>query len=218
MPRARIAILMDENTSSGGTRYEAHKGYFDRLIDAGGAPFGVSYERQLVEEVTASFDALLTAGGRFAYPAEWYVEAAEAGIVTPRLEVETALVRSFLAAGKPVLGICAGMQTLACMHGARLAPRIDGHDQGRMHEVTVTPGSRLDRLVGPSLTVNSFHREAIDQLQPGVVASALSVDGVIEAIELPAHRFAIGVQWHQELLGADHPGRAIFSELVRAAS
>ena len=158
MTRARIAVLMDENTSTGGTRYEAHKGYFHRLIDAGAAPFGVAYERRLLYEVIASFDALLTAGGRFAYPAEWYVAPADAGIDTERLEVETALVRGFLASGKPVLGMCAGMQTLACVHGAKLRPSVDRHDRGVMHDVTVTPGSRLNELVGPRLTVNSSPR------------------------------------------------------------
>jgi putative glutamine amidotransferase len=217
MPRARIAVLMDENTSTGGTRYEAHKGYFHRLIDAGAAPFGVAYEMRLVNDVTASFDALLTAGGRFAYPAEWYLAPAGPGIETERLEVEKALIRGFLASGKPVLGMCAGMQTLACLHGAKLTPSVGGHDQGVMHDVMVTPGSRLHALVGPKLTVNSHHREAIGELQPGVLASALSAEGLIEAIELPAYRFAVGLQWHQELLGPDHPGQAIFAEFVRTA-
>jgi putative glutamine amidotransferase len=217
MPRARIAVLMDENTSTGGTRYEAHKGYFHHLIDAGAAPFGVAYEMRLANEVIESFDALLTAGGRFAYPAEWYLGPADPGIETERLEVETALIRGFLASGKPVLGMCAGMQTLACVHGAKLRPSVDGHDQGVMHDVRVMPGSQLNALVGPKLNVNSHHREAIGELPPGVLASAVSGDGLIEAIELPAHRFAVGLQWHQELLGRDHPGQAIFAEFVRAA-
>lgn len=209
---------MDENTSSGGTRYEAHKGYFHRLIDAGAAPFGVAYEASLVDEVVATFDALLTAGGRFAYPAAWYAGPAEQGVETARLETEAALVRGFLAAGKPVLGMCAGMQTLACLHGARLTQGVAGHDQGAMHAVATEPGSRLAALVGPRITVNSYHREAIAELAPGVVASAVSADGVIEAIELPAHHFAIGLQWHQELLAPDHPGQAIFGDFVRAAA
>jgi putative glutamine amidotransferase len=218
MTRPRIAVLMDENTSSGGTRYEAHKGYFHRLSEAGAAPFGVAYDADLVEEVIASFHGLLTAGGRFAYPAHWYLAPPDQGIETARLDVETALVLGSLAAGKPVLGICAGMQTLACLHGAKLTTDAPGHDHGAPHAVTVEVGTRLGDLVGPELTVNSCHREAIDRLAAGVVATATAVDGVIEAIEIPAYPFAVGLQWHQELLGADHPGQAIFEGLARASS
>jgi putative glutamine amidotransferase len=217
MPRPRIAVLMDENTSSGGTRYEAHKGYFHRLIEMGAAPFGVAYEPGLAGEVIAAFDALLTAGGRFAYPAAWYAGAAPVSIETTRLDTETTLVRGFLDVGKPVLGMCAGMQTLACLHGAKLTPSAVGHDQGATHEVTIAPGSRLAALVGPRITVNSYHREALAELAPGIVASAVAADGVIEAIELPRHRFAIGLQWHQELLDRNHPGQAIFGDFVKAA-
>jgi putative glutamine amidotransferase len=217
MPRPRIAVLMDENTSSGGTRYEAHKGYFHHLIELGAAPFGVAYEPGLAGEIIATFDALLTAGGRFAYPSTWYVDAAPAGIETPRLDAETALVRGYLAADKPVLGMCAGMQTLACLHGAKLTPGVLGHDQGASHEVMVAPGTRLAALVGPRITVNSYHREALAELTPDVVASARAPDGVIEAIELPRHRFAVGLQWHQELLARNHPGQAVFADFVEAA-
>jgi len=218
MRRPSIAVLMDENTSSGGTRYEAHKGFFHLLADAGGAPFGVAYDGRLATQVLASFDGLLTAGGRFAFPADWYVTPPpDGGIETARLELETTLVRGFLAAGKPVLGMCAGMQTLACLHGARLTPGVPGHDGGVMHEAKVQAGSRLAALVGSAIRVNSYHREAIAELPPDVVASAVSADGVIEAIELPGHRFAMGLQWHQELLPPDHPGREILAAFVREA-
>ena len=68
----RIAVLLDENTSSGASRYEAHKGYFAGLAAAGAAPFGVPYVRQMVPGVIAGFDGLLSVGGRFAYPPDWY--------------------------------------------------------------------------------------------------------------------------------------------------
>jgi putative glutamine amidotransferase len=63
--------------------------------------------------------------------------------------------------------------------------------------------------------VNSFHREAIAEVGGGVQATAHASDGVIEAIEVPGHPFAIGLQWHQELLSGE-PGDAIFRGLVSA--
>jgi putative glutamine amidotransferase len=215
--RPRIAVLMDENTSSGGTRYEAHKGYFHRLIDAGAAPFGVPYEMSLVDDVVASFDGLLTAGGRFAVPAEWYATQAPEAPSTERPEVEIGLDRGFLKQDKPVLGMCAGMQALACIHGATLDAKVAGHDAAGPHAVTILARTQLRALVGARLSVNSHHREALTSLPGGVIASAIADDGVIEAIEIPAHRFAMGLQWHQELHGSDHPGQSIFSGFVKAA-
>jgi putative glutamine amidotransferase len=216
--RPAIAVLLDENTSAGGTRYEAHKGYFHRLIDAGAAPFGVPYDLRLVDQVVAAFDGLLTAGGRFAAPPQWYATPPPDAPPTDRLEVEIALVQRFLRRGKPVLGVCAGMQTLACLHGAKLDGAIRAHDLGEPHAVRTVPGTQLSALVGERLVVNSFHREALATLPPSVTPCGVAEDGVVEAIEIAGHRFAIGLQWHQEMLGSDHPGQAIFSGFVRAAT
>ena len=217
MSRPRIAVLMDENTSSGGTRYEAAKGYFHGLITAGGAPFGVAYAPEMVPEVIAGFDGLLTCGGRFGVPASWYVGAPYPAPGIDRPEVERLLVEGFLAAGKPILGLCAGMQALACLNGCRMSADVAEHDDRDLaHPITVALGSKLYELVGGSIAVNSFHREAIVELAPGVTASARAADGVIEAIELDGHAFALGLQWHQELLGPDHPGQAIFAGFVDA--
>jgi putative glutamine amidotransferase len=115
---------------------------------------------------------------------------------------------------------------LACVHGCRLwsdvqtsSPAVLEHDKrGYLHQVTLAPGTRLSRLVGkPTILVNTFHREAIGELSPSVVASARSDDGVIEAIEVPSRAFALGLQWHQELFaGTDHPGNQVFRGLIEA--
>lgn len=223
---ARIAVLLDENTSSGATRYEAHKGYFLGLRDAGAAPFGLPYFAEMVPGVVAEFDGLLSVGGRFAYPPAWYLDG-EASFApdSPRLAVEQALMSGFLAAGKPVLGICAGMQMLACLHGARLTADVkslgdvlDHDNRDLRHEIALAAGSRLAGLIGaPTLMVNSFHREAIAEPGPRVRAVAHAPDGVIEAVELDSGGFALGIQWHQELFaGTDHPGNAIFRGFVAA--
>lgn len=222
----RIAVLLDENTSSGATRYEAHKGYFQGLRQAGAAPFGLPYFAEMVEGVVADFDGLLSVGGRFAYPPAWYRDGETSfAPASPRLEVEQALMSGFLAAGKPVLGICAGMQMLACLHGAKLTADVKtlgavlDHDRrDHLHEITLTPGSRLAALVGsPTLSVNSFHREAVADLGPDLQATAHAADGVIEAVEVEGHPFALGLQWHQELfVGTDHLGNRLFSGFVEA--
>lgn len=225
--RPRIAVILDENTSSGGTRYEASKAYFQAIQDAGGLPFGIPYFPEIVESVLVEFDAVLSCGGRFAYPDSWYLPGrASKAPPSGRFEVERAIVTGCLERGKPILGICAGMQMIACLNGSRLTPdlrtdnpdALDHDSRNILHWVTLAGGSRLRAVVGePSLLVNSFHREAIAEVGGGVQAVAHASDGVIEAIEAPGHPFAIGLQWHQELLaGQEHPGDAIFRGLVSA--
>jgi putative glutamine amidotransferase len=228
MRKPRIAVILDENTSGDSTRYEAAKGYFRGICDAGGLPFGVPYLHEIVEVVLDEFDGLLAVGGRFAYPDEWYLPG-ETSKAPPseRLAIERALVEGYLARDKPILGICAGMQMLACLNGCRLTPDLRAmmpkaieHDlRGFFHPVELAAGSRLANLIGRrTIEVNSFHREAVAELAPSVVASAHAQDGIVEAIEIPAKRFAIGIQWHQELLtSTDHPGNRIFQGLVEAA-
>ena len=68
MRKPRIAVILDENTSGDATRYEAAKGYFRGVRDAGGLPFGIPYLPEIVQVVLEEFDGLLSVGGRFAYP------------------------------------------------------------------------------------------------------------------------------------------------------
>ncbi|MGY2939618.1 putative glutamine amidotransferase [Bradyrhizobium sp. GM6.1] len=223
----RIAVVLDENTSGDGSRYEASKSYFTAIRDAGGLPFGIPYLSEIVEPVVEEFDGLLCVGGRFAYPDDWYLRGKlSRAPASERLVIEREITSGYLRRNKPVLGICAGMQLLAGLHGCRLwsdvkasGPSILDHDkQDLLHRVTVTPNTRLAALVSvPTMLVNTFHWEAVGELSPSVIASAHSDDGVIEAIEIPAHPFALGVQWHQEkFVAADHPGNQVFRGFVRA--
>ncbi|WP_425962280.1 gamma-glutamyl-gamma-aminobutyrate hydrolase family protein [Rhizobium nepotum] len=117
---------------------------------------------------------------------------------------------------------------LACLNGCRLTPNLrasfpdaNEHDmRDPLHTVEILPGSQLAQIICmPHIEVNTFHREAIVQLSPAVMASAHSEDGIVEAIEVVFSSFAIGLQWHQELFTeTDHPGNSVFRGLVEAAS
>jgi putative glutamine amidotransferase len=225
--KPRIAIILDENTSGDASRYEASKGLFSAIRDAGGLPFGIPYLPEIVGIVVEEFDGVVCGGGRFAYPDEWYV-GGQVSKAPPsdRLVVEREIVEAYLKHDRPVLGICAGMQLLACLNGCRLwsdvqnsSPFALEHDKrGHFHQVTLTLDSRLFALIGePTILVNTLHREAIGELSESVVVGARSDDGVIEAIEIPKQSFALGLQWHQELLaGTDHPGNGVFRGFVEA--
>jgi putative glutamine amidotransferase len=227
--KPRIAVIMDENTSVDGTRYDMTKAYFVAVHKAGGLPFGIPYIPDLVEPVVEDFDGFLSVGGRFTFPDHWYTEGQTSkSPFSERLEIEQALMRGFLDRDKPILGICNGMQMLACLHGCRMTPDVramrpdilDHDKRGFEHPVAIREGTTLSRIVGErEISVNSFHREAVIEIADGVVASAVADDGIVEAIEVPSRRFAIGVQWHQEAFTAvDHPGNRLFKAFVEAAA
>jgi putative glutamine amidotransferase len=77
----------------------------------------------------------------------------------------------------------------------------------------VVPGSRLYRILGPEVDVNSYHHQAVADPGP-LKVTAYSPDGVVEALEDPARRFVLGVQWHPEEMS---DGR-IFEAFVRMAT
>ncbi|WP_274629054.1 gamma-glutamyl-gamma-aminobutyrate hydrolase family protein [Arvimicrobium flavum] len=227
--KAIIAVIMDDNNSGDGDRYEASKDYFSAISRAGALPVGIPHVPELVDQIAEEFDGFLSIGGRINFPKKWYVEGDQSQYPpSERLSVEIALMEKFLARDKPVLGICNGMQMLGCLNGCRMVsdvhsswPDALNHDQGNvLHDVSIQAGTRLADIVGVArFSVNTFHREAIVETSSRVIVAARGPDGVVEAIEVPSKSFAMGLQWHPERLDAkSHPGARIFDAFVEAAS
>ncbi len=225
--RPRIAVLLDENTSGDASRYEASKKYFQAIDDAGGLPFGIPYLPAVIEQAIENFDGLLTTGSRFAFPPDWYLEGeVTAAPPSERFDIERRVTTGFLARDKPVLGLCGGMQVLAGLKGCKLvadtkrlsASGRDHCDPAAEHGIALVAGTRLAEIASAAVfEVNTLHKESVAEVPDGVVISAFAEDGVIEAIELPDQRFALGLQWHQEkYAGRDHPGNGVFTAFVAA--
>jgi len=129
-----------------------------------------------------------------------------------RDELELCLLREALAAGLPVFAICRGLQLFNIACGGTLVQHLTSTAVHRQkpksaepgkhpaaHRVWVAPNTRLAGIVGAGgLDVNSRHHQAIESLGQGLAVSAISEDGVIEAVELPGAGFALAVQWHPE--------------------
>ena len=140
---------------------------------------------------------------------------------------EPLLLRAFLAADKPVLGICRGIQVLNAVLGGDLYQDIKPFEHlphndhwAKVHTVTVRRGTLLSRILGQdTVLVNSQHHQAVDRVAPGFTLAALSEDGIVEAIEKPDARFCLGVQWHPEWLSdADPAMQGLFDAFVNACS
>ena len=149
-------------------------------------------------------DGLCLAGGADVNPA-LYAEAPRPETEEPDLErdrLERALLFDALDRDLPVLAICRGLQLLNALLGGTLNQHIEGHNQRKernVHEVHLTPGSRIERILGvTSYVVNSRHHQAAGKIAPGLLLAATAPDGVIEALDIPGKRFALAVQWHPE--------------------
>ena len=138
---------------------------------------------------------------------------------------EPPLLRAFLAADKPVLAICRGIQLMNVVLGGDLyqdikpLAHVPHNDHwGKVHTVTVRRGTKLAAILGQdTVLVNSQHHQAVDRVAPGLTLAALSEDGFVEAIEKPDARFCIGVQWHPEWLSAADPAmQGLFNAFVAA--
>jgi putative glutamine amidotransferase len=153
------------------------------------------------------YDALLLTGGEDVDPALYGRDnTACHGIDRDRDRAEIALVRAFLAAGKPVFGICRGQQLINVALGGTLIqdlPTAEGHSDfgpggaDRIHPTRAASGSFVADIYGGRFVTNSSHHQGIDRLAPDLVAVQWADDGVIEACR---HRSAAvySVQWHPE--------------------
>jgi putative glutamine amidotransferase len=212
------------------------RSYATAVQAAGGLAFLLAPDEAATEApdpLLDRIDALILAGGSDVDPASYGAarHPETSGTCPERDRFEIALARQALERGMPVLGVCRGMEIANVALGGTLVqhlPDTIGSDQHRHtpgafadHVVRLEPGSLAAMVSGAEpaddyvVTVKSHHHQGVDELGEGFVASGWSVsDGVIEAIELPGQRFALGVLWHPE--EADD-GRVIAS-LVEAAT
>lgn len=209
--------------------------YVQSIIDAGAFPLivPVTADEALLERMLGVADGVLLTGGGDFDPKYWGEEIIpQSNTPSPERDVfDLLLVKWAYRLSLPVLGICRGMQAINIAFGGSVIQdiysqcKVDllNHSQKEprnveSHAVNVAADSLLKSVVGcDSMTVNSFHHQAVGRIAENCVVSAVAPDGIVEAIEMPFHRM-IAVQWHpEELYAVDEKQKNLFRWLVSEA-
>ncbi len=209
-------------------------GYMDGVTAAGGLPVMLPLEdsESALDQLSAMCDGILLTGGHDVCP-ELYGEERlpECGACAPeRDRMEQGILARAIAADKPVLGICRGIQFLNAALGGTLwqdlpSQRPSGTEHHQRppydrpaHRVTILPDTPLAELLGAGeRRVNSYHHQAVRKLAPELREMARSEDGLVEAVWRPESRFTWAVQWHPEFAWRSDPAAmAVFQAFVDA--
>ncbi|MDE2083010.1 MAG: gamma-glutamyl-gamma-aminobutyrate hydrolase family protein [Burkholderiales bacterium] len=191
-----------------------------------------------LHDYAAALDGLVLQGGNDVAPQSYGEQPLhpdwQGDRVRDRYEME--LIRAFVALGKPVFGICRGLQLLNVTYGGTLWQdlptqrpqsldhRVSGRYEQHHHEVEFVPGTRLAALYPgrARTTTNSIHHQGIKDLAPGFVVEArCAADGLVEAVRRPGPGYIAAVQWHPEFHAPGDPqvqdDSAILGDLLAAA-
>lgn len=215
--------------------------YYHAAIWGGGVPVMIPLIDDDLETLRCIYDRLdgvLLAGGVDVNPANFGEDRhPRLGRIDPaRDTVELQLAQWALDDGKPLLGLCRGLQVINVALGGSLHQDLEaqfpnsikhdyfptaGFDRDHLaHEVEINSGSRLAAVFDAHrVQVNSMHHQGIRDLGHDLLATAHAPDGLIEGIELGPAQFVVGVQWHPEVLDGKDPRTVkLFQDFATAAS
>ena len=230
-----IGITTAVRTNDQGNRfYAAYAPIIAAVEKGGGLPVMFPCElasgtlRQLYDRV----DGLLLPGGGDIDPSRYGEgkHSETANIDLARDEAEINVVRWAVDENRPLFCICRGHQVLNVALGGTLVQDIpsqvetsedhhfDKPRTQRIHDIKIEADSHLAQIMGKTATdVNSIHHQAIGQIASPLRVTAYSPNGVIEAVEIPDHRFVLAVQWHPEDLTDDEMMLRLFQAFVDKA-
>ena len=211
--------------------------YCEAVQAAGGIPvlIPLTLEDDQLADVCARMDGVVLPGGGDIDPTYFGGDphGKVYGVSPERDRVELGVTRQLVDEDQPFLAICRGHQVLNVAQGGTLYEDIselmegalhhsyfDHPDRGHTpHSVEITPNSWLAEIMGAQKErpVNSLHHQGIKDLGKDLIVSAVAPDGLVEGIEIPGHRFAVGVQWHpEEMQAKDNDMANLFKAFVDA--
>lgn len=215
-------------------RFYLGRNYSEALAAAGGIPMhlGLIPDEKYISHALEGVEGILLPGSDTDIDPDYFGEEPHPALkrtIPVKDETDLLVLKEAEKRSMPVLAICYGAQALNVHHGGTLFQDIHSqiddafkHDQGKpadrlSHRISFENGGRLSRLAGEQVVrVNSHHHQSIKAVGSGLILSAASADGVIEAVEgADDKRFLMGVQWHPELTYRDDKfSREIFNVFV----
>lgn len=195
--------------------------YVHAVRKAGGIPLLAPATDADPSRLLGTADGLLLTGGHFDIHPSHYGQSVSGRldrVEEARTQMELILARLALEQDIPVLGICGGMQAMAVADGGSLLQDIPpgniAHEQPNdpaesSHLVTIE--APATRWLPREVRVNSTHHQAVSTCGELLSTCGWSPDGVVEVIASEHHRFALGLQWHPELLGQLEAYQALIS-------
>jgi putative glutamine amidotransferase len=225
-PLIGITTVYDEKRNVN----EVSVAYVDAVLGNGGIPLILPTidSEEALDRYIRELDGLVLIGGRDIPPSMYGQVPHETTEVLPerRTRFDSMLIARWMASGKPILGICLGMQfTNVVMGGSMIQdiPSLVGTDVNHRkvcHRVAIAPGSALARILNTETAmVYSSHHQAVDRIGEGLTPVARADDGVVEALERTDGSPGLFVQWHPEAMADKYPDHtnAIFSYLIEWA-
>lgn len=228
-----MATIHELNDVPGFTRL--NNTYVLSVSQAGGIPIVIPtcLTENEISRIVDLCDGFLFSGGIDITPS-FFGEDAHAGIGECHYGLDLVqfnLIKRVLDVRKPLLGICRGHQLLNVACGGTLyqdlsefSAKVLKHRQETpygdvAHRITIAEDSLLAQMLGTSIMVNSYHHQSVKTAGSDVRITAYSADDVAEAIELPDHPFAVGVQWHPEVMvtAGDTSMLPLFQKLIDTA-
>ena len=208
-----------------------HDEYVAAVHRAGGVPIllPITGDRAVVQAQLELCDGVVLTGGNDLSPLLYGQEPHQTltAVSDRRDRFDMYVCKLALQAELPILGICRGCQILNVICGGTLHQDLPSlstsfvqhmqpsHPTQASHTVSVDSQSVLAPILGETALVNSLHHQAIDRVAEGFLTAATAKDGVVEAIERQGGSFALGVQFHPEMLSATRADMlAIFQLLM----
>lgn len=203
--------------------------FVEAIMENGGCPvlLPALKDPAVIKEYVEILDGLVLVGGADIPPSVYgEVPHETVAVMTGvRFDFESQLIPNWLDSGKPVLGICLGMQFTNVVSGGTMIQDIPSEvgtivihrSNDAYHEVSIDSDSRLARILGKrSESVLSNHHQAVDDIGDGLRPVAHTADGVVEALERTGGDYGLFVQWHPEAMKNNTEHRdAIFSDFVK---